>query len=158
MLLISSSCLSARITWLPRNACMRCHEPCKDMHHTKLPLYRYYFARWQCWKKLHLLIYRDSPGMVGLFLILATAKDRPSRKSRMRSARLSKLSRREICVEQSIPFPFHKRLKYECEQRGWSQEYLAGKVVSDPKTVGRWESGERQPQAHIAEGWLNSWH
>jgi transcriptional regulator with XRE-family HTH domain len=51
-------------------------------------------------------------------------------------------------VEQSIPFPFHKRLKYEREQRGWSQEYLAGKVGSDPKTVGRWERGERLPQAH----------
>src|SRR2546423_14915365 len=58
------------------------------------------------------------------------------------------MSRREVCMEKSNSFPFHIRLKYEREQRGWSQEYLAGQVGSDPKTVGRWERGERQPQAH----------
>ena len=43
--------------------------------------------------------------------------------------------------------PFHERLKYERDRRGWSQDHLAEKVGSDPKTVGRWESGETLPQA-----------
>lgn len=48
-------------------------------------------------------------------------------------------------MEQSLPF--YIRLKYEREQRGWSQEYLAERVGSDPKTVGRWEGGLTLPQA-----------
>lgn len=52
-------------------------------------------------------------------------------------------------MKQSFPLPFHERLRYEREQRGWSQEYLAEKIGSDPKTVGRWESGERRPQAQF---------
>jgi WD40 repeat protein/transcriptional regulator with XRE-family HTH domain len=47
-------------------------------------------------------------------------------------------------VEQHTPF--HVRLKYEREQRSWSQAELAEKVSSDRKTVQRWESGERLPQ------------
>ena len=39
-------------------------------------------------------------------------------------------------MEHITPLPFHERLKYEREQRGWSQEYLAGKVGSDPKDGG----------------------
>ena len=52
-------------------------------------------------------------------------------------------------MKQPFPLPFHERLKYEREQRGWSQEYLAEKIGSDPKTVGRWENGERRPQAQF---------
>ncbi len=48
-------------------------------------------------------------------------------------------------MDQSLPF--YMRLKYEREQRGWSQEYLAERVGSDPKTVGRWEGGLTLPQA-----------
>ncbi len=52
-------------------------------------------------------------------------------------------------MKQPFPLPFHERLRYEREQRGWSQEYLAEKIGSDPKTVGRWKSGERRPQAQF---------
>lgn len=52
-------------------------------------------------------------------------------------------------MKQPFSLPFHERLRYEREQRGWSQEYLAEKIGSDPKTVGRWESGERRPQAQF---------
>ena len=47
-------------------------------------------------------------------------------------------------MEQRIPF--HQQLKYEREQRGWSQAELAEKVVSDIKTVNRWETGKSSPQ------------
>jgi len=55
----------------------------------------------------------------------------------------------EVDVKQPFPLPFHERLRYEREQRGWSQEYLAEQIGSDPKTVGRWENGERRPQAQF---------
>jgi WD40 repeat protein/transcriptional regulator with XRE-family HTH domain len=48
-------------------------------------------------------------------------------------------------VKQSLPF--YMRLKNERERRGWSQEYLAERVGSDSKTVGRWEGGLTLPQA-----------
>ena len=38
-------------------------------------------------------------------------------------------------MEQRLPF--HQLLKYEREQRGWSQADLAEKVGSDTKTVYR---------------------
>ena len=47
-------------------------------------------------------------------------------------------------MKQSLPF--YMRLQYERERRGWSQEYLAERVGSDPKTVGRWEGGLTLPQ------------
>ncbi|MBV9709747.1 MAG: helix-turn-helix transcriptional regulator, partial [Ktedonobacteraceae bacterium] len=42
--------------------------------------------------------------------------------------------------------PFHQQLKYEREQRGWSQQELAKKLDVDPKTVYRWESTSHLPQ------------
>lgn len=59
-------------------------------------------------------------------------------------------------MEHITPLPFHERLKYEREQRGWSQEYLAGKVGSDPKTVDGGRGARDDLKLKIAESWLNS--
>ncbi|MFL5700165.1 MAG: NB-ARC domain-containing protein [Ktedonobacteraceae bacterium] len=50
----------------------------------------------------------------------------------------------EATVEQHLPF--HQQLKRERELRNLSQEELAARVGTDPKTVSRWESGERLPR------------
>src|SRR2546423_8710360 len=50
----------------------------------------------------------------------------------------------EATVEQHLPF--HQQLKRERELRILSQEELAARVGTDPKTVSRWESGERLPR------------
>ena len=47
-------------------------------------------------------------------------------------------------MEQRIPF--HQRLKYEREQRGWTQLELANELKIDQKTVYRWENGISLPQ------------
>lgn len=41
--------------------------------------------------------------------------------------------------------PFHEQLRRERVMRGWSQADLAEKVGSDPKAIGRWESGKSIP-------------
>lgn len=46
------------------------------------------------------------------------------------------------------PLPFHKRLSYERQRRGWSQADVAEKVACDAKTVSRWESGQRLPRPY----------
>ncbi len=43
---------------------------------------------------------------------------------------------------------FQQRLKFEREQRGWSQAVLAEKVHSDYKTIYRWESGKSLPSPY----------
>src|SRR5947207_15788510 len=55
----------------------------------------------------------------------------------------------EATVEQHLPF--HQQLKRERELRNLSQEELATKVGTDPKTVSRWESGERLPRPDSRE-------
>ena len=47
--------------------------------------------------------------------------------------------------------PFHVRLRYERELRGWSQADIAQKVGSDVKTVGRWESGSSLPRPYYRQ-------
>src|SRR5438045_6773649 len=55
----------------------------------------------------------------------------------------------EATVEQHLPF--HQQLKRERELRNLSQEELAARVGTDPKTVSRWESGERLPRSDSRE-------
>src|SRR6266704_2071154 len=55
----------------------------------------------------------------------------------------------EATVEQHLPF--HQQLKRERELHNLSQEELAAKVGTDPKTVSRWESGERLPRSDSRE-------
>src|SRR6266566_7269274 len=55
----------------------------------------------------------------------------------------------EATVEQHLPF--HQQLKRERELRNLSHEELAAKVGTDPKTVSRWESGERFPRPDSRE-------
>lgn len=43
---------------------------------------------------------------------------------------------------------FHEQIRQERERRGWSQADLAKKAGCDPKTVGRWENGERIPRPY----------
>lgn len=43
---------------------------------------------------------------------------------------------------------FHEQIKLERERRGWSQADLAKRAGCDPKTIGRWESGERIPRPY----------
>lgn len=43
---------------------------------------------------------------------------------------------------------FPEQLRFEREQRGWSQADLAEKAKSDTKTVGRWESGKTMPRPY----------
>lgn len=46
-------------------------------------------------------------------------------------------------------FPlFREQIRLERERRGWSQADLAKKVGCDPKTIGRWERGERIPRPY----------
>ena len=52
-------------------------------------------------------------------------------------------------MEQHLPF--YQQLKRERELRNLSQEELATKVGTDPKTVSRWESGERLPRSDSRE-------
>jgi WD40 repeat protein/transcriptional regulator with XRE-family HTH domain len=42
---------------------------------------------------------------------------------------------------------FHQRLRLERMKRGWSQDDLAGEAGVEPKTVWRWEKGERIPRS-----------
>src|SRR5712691_10941061 len=56
---------------------------------------------------------------------------------------------REAPMEQRLPFP--QQLKRERELRNWSQEDLAARVGTDPKTVSRWESGEGIPRPESRE-------
>ena len=42
---------------------------------------------------------------------------------------------------------FHQRLRLERMKRGWSQDDLAGEACVEPKTVWRWEKGERIPRS-----------
>lgn len=44
--------------------------------------------------------------------------------------------------------PFHERLRYERQRRGWSQAYIAERLGSDTKSVGRWERGEVFPSPY----------
>ena len=44
--------------------------------------------------------------------------------------------------------PFHERLKYERQRRGWSQAYVAEKLGSDTKSIGRWEGGKVFPSPY----------
>lgn len=46
---------------------------------------------------------------------------------------------------------FRKRIRYEREQRGWSQADLAEKIGSGIKTIGRWERGETFPTPHLLQ-------
>ena len=46
---------------------------------------------------------------------------------------------------------FHEQLKQDRKRRGWSQEELASKVGSDPKSVRRWESGEVVPRPYYQQ-------
>ena len=48
---------------------------------------------------------------------------------------------------EHIPL-FHEQIRLERERRGWSQADLAKRVGCDPKTIGRWESGERIPRPY----------
>jgi WD40 repeat protein/transcriptional regulator with XRE-family HTH domain len=52
----------------------------------------------------------------------------------------------EVYVEKY--HPFHTQLRYEREQRGWTQAELAEKVGCDQKTVGNWESGKQFPRPY----------
>src|SRR5690348_11825534 len=46
-------------------------------------------------------------------------------------------------------FPlFHEQIRLERERRGWSQADLAERVGCEPKTIGRWERGERLPRPY----------
>lgn len=49
--------------------------------------------------------------------------------------------------------PFHERLRYERELRGWSQADLAEKVRCDTKTIGRWERGVDDAEILWRPGW-----
>lgn len=49
-------------------------------------------------------------------------------------------------MEQRVSFA--QQLKWEREQRSWSQADLASRLGTDPKTVGRWESGKRLPRPY----------
>src|SRR5437016_8385283 len=55
----------------------------------------------------------------------------------------------EATVEQHLPF--HQQLKRERELRNWSQEELAARVGTDPKTVSRWENGVVLPHHESRE-------
>jgi transcriptional regulator with XRE-family HTH domain len=47
-------------------------------------------------------------------------------------------------TEKAKPAP-NTRLRSERERRGWTREYVAGKIGSDARTVGRWERGTTSP-------------
>src|SRR2546430_1482850 len=47
--------------------------------------------------------------------------------------------------------PPNQILKRERRLRGWTQEYLAIRVGSDPKSVGRWERGEAFPSPYYQQ-------
>ncbi len=47
-----------------------------------------------------------------------------------------------------LPVPFPEQLKQERLRRGWSQEDLAERIGSDPKTIQRWEGGRGLPRPH----------
>ncbi len=52
-------------------------------------------------------------------------------------------------MEQRLSFP--QQLKRERELRNWSQEELAARVGTDPKTVSRWENGGVLPRPESRE-------
>ncbi len=49
-------------------------------------------------------------------------------------------------MKASLPFP--QQVKYEREQRGWTQAELATRVGTDTKTINRWESGKSLPRLY----------
>ena len=48
---------------------------------------------------------------------------------------------------EQVPL-FHEQIRLERERRGWSQADLAERVGCEPKTIGRWERGERIPRPY----------
>jgi DNA-binding XRE family transcriptional regulator len=42
----------------------------------------------------------------------------------------------------------NKRLRSERERRGWTRNYVADKIGSDTRTVGRWERGTTSPHVY----------
>ena len=42
-------------------------------------------------------------------------------------------------------------LRYERERRGWSRNYVAEKIESDPQTVGRRERGKAFPNPYFRQ-------
>jgi transcriptional regulator with XRE-family HTH domain len=46
--------------------------------------------------------------------------------------------------DDAIP---NERLKHQREIYGWSRNYVAEKIESDPRTVARWERGKTFPSA-----------
>ncbi len=50
--------------------------------------------------------------------------------------------------EQTTP---NALLRHAREQRGWSREYVAEKIGSDPKSLGRWERGVTFPQPYYRQ-------
>jgi WD40 repeat protein/transcriptional regulator with XRE-family HTH domain len=47
--------------------------------------------------------------------------------------------------------PWNRRLRYERQRRGWSQEKLAERVGSTAKTVARWEGGRHVPTPELQQ-------
>ncbi len=47
--------------------------------------------------------------------------------------------------------PFSQQVKYEREQRGWTQAELASRVGTDTKTVARWENGKTRPRLYYRQ-------
>ena len=45
----------------------------------------------------------------------------------------------------------NKRLRYERERRGWSQDKVAEKLGTDGRSVGRWERGVTNPTSYYQE-------
>src|SRR5438105_6225478 len=43
------------------------------------------------------------------------------------------------------------RLRKEREKRGWSRDYVAGKIGGDPLSVGRWERGTTSPSPYYRQ-------
>ncbi len=60
-----------------------------------------------------------------------------------------KLERRLQTVEEK-PIP-NARLKNVREKRGWTRDYVAERIGSDPKSVGRWERGTTFPSPYYRQ-------
>jgi transcriptional regulator with XRE-family HTH domain len=48
-------------------------------------------------------------------------------------------------------FPPNKRLQHERELRGWTRNYVAEQLGSDPRTIARWERGSTFPSPQLRQ-------
>jgi transcriptional regulator with XRE-family HTH domain len=65
--------------------------------------------------------------------------------------RMQKMEESNMRKTIKAPICANERLKSEREKRGWTRDYVAGKIGSDTHTIGRWERGATTPSPYYRQ-------